>query len=334
MTSRAREAFQHPAIAALVGATIAALTIGTLTVTGTIDSTGEILARAGVRLTTPTTGPTIKTATADPNGTVTAPRGSLALRTDTGGLYQNTDGATAWVLLANTSQLTTAGDLGAASVDNTTPWNGGDVNVTTEGTIDWAAYSTTTGCDNMESLAYDVWQAKPPGARSGRLWYNKFLNIQASCNGTTGCNSTSLCATAAATAAGTGTITTSTGANNHAAAAVAASLNGILNNPTSTGYKLFQTIPLIEGEAAFTIKWYVKLVDSEASYLIELVENGAVTDSSSGTLSTGGNSTVAFRISQPVTPGTGREAFVRLTLTNTLRGGVNPRMFLHATTMF
>jgi hypothetical protein len=49
------------------------------------------------------TGPSIGKVAADPNGSVTEPKGSLLLRTDTATLYQNTDGATAWSAFGNTS---------------------------------------------------------------------------------------------------------------------------------------------------------------------------------------------------------------------------------------
>lgn len=46
---------------------------------------------------TESTGPRIYAGTGDPNGTVTAPLGSLWLRSDVAGFYRNTDGATTWV---------------------------------------------------------------------------------------------------------------------------------------------------------------------------------------------------------------------------------------------
>ena len=42
-------------------------------------------------------GPRIYAGTGDPNGVVTAPQGSLWLRTDGGTLHQNTDAGTTWV---------------------------------------------------------------------------------------------------------------------------------------------------------------------------------------------------------------------------------------------
>jgi hypothetical protein len=44
------------------------------------------------------TGPQIFTVTGDPNGTVTAPQGSLAIQRDSAALWQNTDGSSTWTL--------------------------------------------------------------------------------------------------------------------------------------------------------------------------------------------------------------------------------------------
>ena len=43
------------------------------------------------------TGPRVYAGTGDPNGVVTAPLGSLWLRTDVGGFFRNTDAGTTWV---------------------------------------------------------------------------------------------------------------------------------------------------------------------------------------------------------------------------------------------
>lgn len=45
---------------------------------------------------TVSTGPRIIAGTGTPNGNVTAPLGSLWLRSDAAGFFRNTDGATAW----------------------------------------------------------------------------------------------------------------------------------------------------------------------------------------------------------------------------------------------
>lgn len=55
----------------------------------------------------------------DPSGTLARPRGSLVLRTDVGELWQNTDGATAWSLMATLDTPLggdLAGTIGAATV--------------------------------------------------------------------------------------------------------------------------------------------------------------------------------------------------------------------------
>lgn len=63
---------------------------------GFLGVTGEVKTIAGLRLTNTATGPTVTSGTGDPNGSITAPVGSVRLRSDTAELYQNTDGATAW----------------------------------------------------------------------------------------------------------------------------------------------------------------------------------------------------------------------------------------------
>lgn len=63
--------------------------------------------------------PYIEEGTGSPNGSLSRPRGSLFLRVDTAQLWQNTDGATAWTLLATLSTPLggdLSGTLGAALV--------------------------------------------------------------------------------------------------------------------------------------------------------------------------------------------------------------------------
>jgi hypothetical protein len=48
------------------------------------------------------TGPQVHAVTSDPNGNLVAPIGSIALRGDTGALYQNTDGLSTWVQVETT----------------------------------------------------------------------------------------------------------------------------------------------------------------------------------------------------------------------------------------
>lgn len=95
---------------------------GDLAVGGTTDTTGETIARSGVRLSAPTTGPIIRSGTGSPNGVVSATAGSLWVRTDSPQLYQNTDGATAWSQVAGTAAFSGASvyNVGSQSVNNNT----------------------------------------------------------------------------------------------------------------------------------------------------------------------------------------------------------------------
>lgn len=110
--------------------------VDNLHASGSADIVGETIARSGVRLAAPSTGPTLLSGTGNPNGSVTATKGSTWIRTDTAGIYQNTDGAQAW------SQV---GGGGAGSPSLSTP------------TVTTAAL-TSTQCDgNITSLATRDW---------------------------------------------------------------------------------------------------------------------------------------------------------------------------------
>ncbi len=84
------------------------ISIASVTKVDNLDAQNEVLARGHIRLTSPT-GAEIVSATGDPNGTVTAPRGSVFLRTDTGAQYKNTNGATAWTTDISTIPGTVGG---------------------------------------------------------------------------------------------------------------------------------------------------------------------------------------------------------------------------------
>ena len=60
--------------------------------------------------------PQVEKGVGSPSGVLTRPRGSLFLRTDVAGLWQNTDGATAWTLLA-TLDTSLGGDLSGTLPD-------------------------------------------------------------------------------------------------------------------------------------------------------------------------------------------------------------------------
>lgn len=98
--------------------------VNNLEVTGTTDATGVITARAGVRLTTPTTGPIFTSGAGTPNAVVTATQGSLFLRTDTATIYTNTNGAMAWTQVdaagGTVTSITFSGGLTATSNPTTT----------------------------------------------------------------------------------------------------------------------------------------------------------------------------------------------------------------------
>lgn len=114
----------------VIGA-LAVTRVDNLEVTGTTDATGEVTARAGVRLTTPTTGPIFVSGTGIPS--LSATKGSLYLRTDTAGLYQNTDGATTWAAVGS------GGGGGSAPTISTPAFSTppASVNLSTLGDLDW-----------------------------------------------------------------------------------------------------------------------------------------------------------------------------------------------------
>lgn len=69
---------------------------GDIAVADTLDVTGETIARSGVRLTTPSSGPLLLSDSDNPNGVLPAAQGSVYARTAVPELYQNINGATAW----------------------------------------------------------------------------------------------------------------------------------------------------------------------------------------------------------------------------------------------
>ncbi len=96
-----------------------------LTIASTTDATGVVTARAGVRLTTLTTGPIFISGTGDPNGSVTATIGSMRLRTDTAQVHQNTTGGTVWVPVGSTGSVSIIPefptDTSGSKIDNWSP---------------------------------------------------------------------------------------------------------------------------------------------------------------------------------------------------------------------
>lgn len=104
-------------------------------IAGTTDATGVVTARAGVRLTTPATGPLLTSGSAIPVGAGTL--GSLYMRTSNPAtLYQNTDGATNWTQIAGITNSAGANVLmksdGTNAVAST--WTDGAVAGTTSTT--------------------------------------------------------------------------------------------------------------------------------------------------------------------------------------------------------
>lgn len=93
---------------------------GDVLVANTTDTTGETIARAGVRLMTPTTGPLVLSNTGDPNAAISAPAGSLYARTDVAQLWQNTSlpsPGTTWTQIVG-GGLTFSGVSAYSTVNN------------------------------------------------------------------------------------------------------------------------------------------------------------------------------------------------------------------------
>jgi hypothetical protein len=90
------------------------------------------------------------TVTTNPNGALTAPSGSVALRTDNGNvsIYLNDNDATAWVRVLD---ATAAGDLDLTDVsqilllDNANP----AISIGSTGTLDLLSFITTTGVERV-----------------------------------------------------------------------------------------------------------------------------------------------------------------------------------------
>jgi len=112
-------------------------------ISGTTDGTGIVTARAGVRLTTPTTGPIFISGSGVPASSAT--KGSLYLRTDTAQVYQNTDGATTW------TQVGAPVTSGGSSIFG----SGVDGVVTFDGRANPCDNATTT-CASLASTTYTL----------------------------------------------------------------------------------------------------------------------------------------------------------------------------------
>lgn len=91
------------------------------------------------------------TVTTDPNGAITAPSGSLALRTDNGNasIYLNDNDATAWVRLLD---VTATGDLDLTGVSQITLLDNANpaLNIGSTGLLNLLSLVTTNGAEGVE----------------------------------------------------------------------------------------------------------------------------------------------------------------------------------------
>lgn len=105
---------------------------------------GKLVAPFGVTLMS-ASGPTLKSGTGSPNGSVTAPKGSVYLRTDTAEVYQNADGSTAWARL-NPSTSFSNGDDGSLTCFDGTSVCAGLTPVSGEYTLNKDLMPSVFGC--------------------------------------------------------------------------------------------------------------------------------------------------------------------------------------------
>jgi hypothetical protein len=128
---------------------LAVTRVDNLEIAGTTDATGNVIARAGVQLSSGT-GPTFTSGSGVPAGT--QPIGSLYLRTATAQVYQNTNGATAWTL----SGITDAdkGDLTVSASGATWTIDNGVVTFAKQADLATARFvgRTTSGTGSPEAL--------------------------------------------------------------------------------------------------------------------------------------------------------------------------------------
>jgi hypothetical protein len=285
-------------LAALVGAAVIATTITATSVT---------VGGAG--------GPSFTSGTGAPASS--AARGSVYLRTDTAAMYQNTDGATTWAQVGAASSSV----IGTITQD-ASPW-AASTNLTTEGTIDYADWNVT---GQLGGYGWTSIHARPPSAspRAFRL----FPALSWTPNGPNGSIATT------AVYSGNGTSTT-IGTDNYAVVALANSSTCQAYTTNANGGGFVLKFRLFPSEAAFTLKLYLVLVDSIHSYTASIIQDGAVSSSTTGTLTSTNGSTVLLRVTIPITPGTHRDSWFEFKTTRTgTPNNVNPRIYACGATMF
>lgn len=148
-----------------------------LEITGTTDATDVVTARAGVRLTTPTTGPIFTSGTGSPNGVVTATLGSLYLRTDTAEVYQNTDGVQAWSQVGGGGGG--ASSLGPVTFDRQLTGNHCSVDMAVTSETDWmwfpsAATESVNGPGSFDTAVGSLLNVRHK-RNSVRLWRGAYF---------------------------------------------------------------------------------------------------------------------------------------------------------------
>lgn len=289
---------------------------GTTTIRGTqFVGTGSVSFRAG---------------NGTPEGAVIAWVGSLFLRQDGGAsttLYVKESGVgtnTGWVPVGGGG----GGTNGTVSGGAVSGW-ADSVNLTTEGTIDWAAWDANMVNGPASSIGQFARQGMPStnGQRANRI-YGGFT---CQCNGTTACNSANLCTSG--TGAGNG-VSTSTGSNNTAGSALTSNNVGPQLITTSAGSTQTISINLLPGESG-TLCVYHKLVDVDATWRFDLYQDGASIDFESGNFSTGiPNLLIDERACVNFTAGTGHDTMLVYKGTMSALGGFNPHLYIMGATMF
>lgn len=108
---------------------VLALLVGTAIAAASLTLTGSLQVGTTIRI-GGATGPTFSSGSGAP--AATQPRGSIYLRTDVAGVFQNTDGATTWSQLGQVTPSVAAVDDGAY---------GASLNFSTFGNVDWFSSS-------------------------------------------------------------------------------------------------------------------------------------------------------------------------------------------------
>lgn len=115
---------------------------------------------------TSSSGPTVKTATSDPNGAITEPRGSLRLRTDAANanIYQNTNASTAWSKILNDTNHPTVSCGTNTVVTSVAATGQASCAAPPAFSSSAAGYATASGGGTTNYLRADGTWAVPPGS--------------------------------------------------------------------------------------------------------------------------------------------------------------------------